>query len=79
MRIEITNLNVKELLSFVKNYPNGVVTAENDRAYWEFDLHEKPVQKSVKQEPQVTQPVKPQQSKDSVAKMRDYLFSSFGA
>jgi len=75
MRVEITGLDIKKLLTLLKSIPGdaintGKVIAEGNRAYWDYGIDNKSIII------QNSQPQNKSQKAFSVDKMRDYLFES---
>ena len=76
MKIDITDSNLQSFISLAQKFPNGTITAEKDKAYWEFDGEAQVIQ----QPQQVHQPnqlQRPQQNNNSFLNAFDALASRF--
>jgi len=78
MRIEITGLNIRELLEVIKNFDKGLVVVDNDKAYWEFELKAKSIQPQPVTNPQQQNQGTVQNLGQGVERMQKALFSAFG-
>jgi len=77
MRIEITGLNIRELLEVIKNFDKGLVVVDHDKAYWEFELKAKNIQPVTN--PQLQTQGVTQNIGQGVERMQKALFSAFGS
>ena len=76
MKIDITGSNLQSFLSLAQKFPNGTITAEKDKAYWEWDGEIQQIQ----QPQQVNQPnqiQRPQQNNNAFLNAFDALASRF--
>ena len=79
MRIEITGLDIRELLEVVKNFDKGIVIVDGEKAYWEFELKGKHIHPIPNIQHQQQPPAQgaTQTIGDSVNRMQKALFSAF--
>ena len=76
MKIDITGSDLQAFLGLAQNFPNGTITANGGKAYWEWDGNMQVVNQPMALQPQMQQQPRPQ-NQNAFLNMFDAMASKF--